>query len=260
MNSWEHSWYCNYYDQLFPYDADLTFYLRALDRARMQVLELGAGSGRVAIPIGQAGHSVTGVDSSAQMLERGRAADHDDLVKWVNADVFDYLGGAPEQSTDCIILALNTINEFEPSGRATLFPLLRKCLRPDGVLLLQTFLPNERYFASLNPAAAGGAKWEHHGTRVLSQDVRVDTSLAVTYDRARQALQASFAFVEFDSESGLVRATRRTTTNTFPIYPGELVSCLKLSGFRQVQLYGGFANEELTQHSTDIVVDARLEI
>lgn len=54
--------------------ADVDFYLRTLadERVRGPVLELGCGTGRVAIPVAVAGHRVTGVDLSEAMLRRAR--------------------------------------------------------------------------------------------------------------------------------------------------------------------------------------------
>jgi len=51
---------------------DVGFYVEESLRSGGPVLELGVGTGRIAIPIAQAGMKVIGVDSSAPMLERCR--------------------------------------------------------------------------------------------------------------------------------------------------------------------------------------------
>lgn len=55
-------------------DGDLDLYLRLLadERPRGAVLELGCGTGRVAVPLVLAGHRVTGLDRSEPMLRRAR--------------------------------------------------------------------------------------------------------------------------------------------------------------------------------------------
>jgi SAM-dependent methyltransferase len=55
--------------------ADIDLYLDLLHEARVRgpVLELACGSGRVALPLAMAGHQVTGLDLSEQMLRRARA-------------------------------------------------------------------------------------------------------------------------------------------------------------------------------------------
>jgi SAM-dependent methyltransferase len=51
---------------------DLDLYLALADRADGAVLELAAGSGRLAVPLAAAGHRVTAVDLDPAMLERAR--------------------------------------------------------------------------------------------------------------------------------------------------------------------------------------------
>jgi SAM-dependent methyltransferase len=55
-------------------DADLDLYLRLMadERPRGAILELGCGTGRVAVPLALAGHRVTGLDREPAMLRRAR--------------------------------------------------------------------------------------------------------------------------------------------------------------------------------------------
>jgi SAM-dependent methyltransferase len=49
---------------------DVAFYRDAVDEFGDPVLELGCGTGRITLALGEAGHRVTGLDISARMLER----------------------------------------------------------------------------------------------------------------------------------------------------------------------------------------------
>lgn len=51
---------------------DIDFYDNLAQAVDGPVLELGAGSGRVAVPLAQRGYAVVGIDTSPSMLERGR--------------------------------------------------------------------------------------------------------------------------------------------------------------------------------------------
>ena len=51
---------------------DVPFWRRLAAGAGGPVLELGCGTGRIALPLGRAGVTVVGVDRSAQMLDRAR--------------------------------------------------------------------------------------------------------------------------------------------------------------------------------------------
>src|SRR5437867_649860 len=59
---------------LYAARADVQFYVAeaARDGEGSAVLELGCGTGRVLVPLARAGHVVTGIDSSANMLDRCR--------------------------------------------------------------------------------------------------------------------------------------------------------------------------------------------
>ena len=53
-------------------DIDVAFYANCLNSTDQQVLELGCGTGRVAVALGARGHSVIGIDNSEPMLRSAR--------------------------------------------------------------------------------------------------------------------------------------------------------------------------------------------
>ena len=58
--------------QYARYRDDLSFYTRLADDYGSPVLELGAGSARVSVALARAGHAVTAVELSGEMIERGQ--------------------------------------------------------------------------------------------------------------------------------------------------------------------------------------------
>ena len=52
---------------------DVAFWTRMASAAKGPVLELGCGTGRIAMPVAKAGATVVGIDRSAPMLDRARA-------------------------------------------------------------------------------------------------------------------------------------------------------------------------------------------
>jgi SAM-dependent methyltransferase len=254
VSAWDEDWYCRYYDELFPYDEDLNFYQSRLD-AGSAVLEIGAGSGRVSRPLALSGHKVLALDSSEAMTARGRNALGGDAVRWVVADVFSFAGNQAQGKFDAVVMALNTINEFSPDQRASLFPEIAGLLRPGGQLLLQTFIPNEHYFSSMNPSGVGGSAWENHGRQSMADGSIVDTSISVRYDRVSQALHATFRFTE-SAGDGRVLIERVASTLTYALYPGELKACLTLSGFDEHALWGDFNSGGLRAETGDVIVRA----
>lgn len=72
---------------------DIGFYVTEARKARSTVVELGVGTGRIAVPVAIAGVPVIGVDSSAGMLEvcrrRAEAAGVDHLLDLRLGDLLD---------------------------------------------------------------------------------------------------------------------------------------------------------------------------
>ena len=70
------------------------------------VLELGTGTGRLAVPLADAGLAVTGIDTSTAMLDRLAARDPGERVTVVVGDMVDDLPAGP---FDLAFVAYNTI-------------------------------------------------------------------------------------------------------------------------------------------------------
>ena len=71
---------------------DIPFYLDEARRYGGPILELGCGTGRVAIPLAREGFEVTGLDISRPMLDhaRSKAKGAGVSVRWVEADCRDF--------------------------------------------------------------------------------------------------------------------------------------------------------------------------
>ena len=82
------------YDSVFSYvNEDIPFYVDEAVRSGGPVIELGCGTGRVAIPIALSGIDVVGLDSSSLMIERARQKAEQigvSNLKLVQADMIDF--------------------------------------------------------------------------------------------------------------------------------------------------------------------------
>ena len=109
------------------------------------VLELGVGSGRLAVPIAAAGVDVWGLDSSPAMLDRLAARAGGDRVRAVLGDMTDpvaALDGAPPFAV--VVCAFNTF--FLLAGDGEQARCLQACsslLADGGVVVLECFVPGE---------------------------------------------------------------------------------------------------------------------
>jgi SAM-dependent methyltransferase len=125
---------------------DLDLYLALAERADGPILELAAGSGRLAIPLAEAGHRVTAVDIDPAMLDRARrrAAElaAQDRPTFVEADLVG-LRLPDAGSYGLAFIALNSIMVL-PSREAQRAALrtLAEHLAPGGVAVVDVWQPD----------------------------------------------------------------------------------------------------------------------
>ena len=102
-------------------------------REGVSVLDLGCGTGKLTARILEAGHPVTAVDFSGQMLQ---AAAHNapgtTFVQGELTQVPDLLAG---QTFDCII-AVYALHHLPDAEKYALLTALREHLKPEGVIVL----------------------------------------------------------------------------------------------------------------------------
>ena len=100
--------------------------------AGASVLDLGSGPGRLANPLAAAGHEVTAVDDSAEMLHHVVGASA------VLADVWQLDLG---RRFDVVLATSHLINHPSQAGRAALLDVCRRHVRDGGSVLVQRYPP-----------------------------------------------------------------------------------------------------------------------
>jgi malonyl-CoA O-methyltransferase len=113
---------------------------RALgDTSDLDVLDVGAGTGRHAIRIAESGARVTAVDFSEEMLARARQKPGADLVRWVVHDVAQPLPFAAG-SYDRVLSAL-VLEHIPVEDLTAFFRDLGRVVRSDGVIVVTAMHP-----------------------------------------------------------------------------------------------------------------------
>jgi len=121
---------------------DLVERVARRSRARhARVLELGAGTGRLAVPLAARGLDVVAVDSSTAMLDRLRARDQDETIRIVTGDMVDDMPAGP---FDAVFVADNTLFNLDDAGRQrACFSAVAQRLASKGSFLVEAFVPND---------------------------------------------------------------------------------------------------------------------
>jgi SAM-dependent methyltransferase len=121
---------------------DIGFYVDLALASGGPVLEIGVGSGRVAVPTALAGVRVVGVDTSPVMLDlaRERAAPHGVALELVEADMRDL----PDLGTFALVTVpfRAFLHLRDDDERLAVLRALHDRLRPGGTLAFDVFHPD----------------------------------------------------------------------------------------------------------------------
>jgi SAM-dependent methyltransferase len=127
---------------------DLDLYTALANRASGPILELAVGTGRLAVPLARAGHTVTGIDRDPAMLERaGRraAAAGPGAVGRLRLELGDALDVRLRDAGDyrLAFIALNSLLLLgDRDAQAAAVATLAAHLAPGGVAAVDVWLPD----------------------------------------------------------------------------------------------------------------------
>lgn len=130
----------------FEHDrADLIPYLRITEKlAAHHVLDIGCGTGCLALLLAESGHRVTAVDPAEASLDVAKSKPGADAVTWIHSDATT-LGTPDTFDADAALMTGNVAQVFvdDENWTATLQGI-RRALRPGGHLVFETRRPDRR--------------------------------------------------------------------------------------------------------------------
>jgi SAM-dependent methyltransferase len=222
-----------------PIEGDESFYRGLAAETGGPVLDVGCGTGRVAVVLAADGHDVVGIDLSAPMLRLAEerraslAADVAARLSFVQADLATL--GLGRQFP--LIVTPSRVFQFMLTSDAQRAALqaLRTHLQPDGRLVLDLFDPllDRVVPGAAFPPRQGELTHPRTGNRVTWEVT------ARSPDPARQLITEDWTDQEFGPSGELVRSeterlTLRWTTRS------EMRLLFELAGLEVVAEYGDF--------------------
>jgi SAM-dependent methyltransferase len=237
-----------------PGDVDL--YLALAARAGGPILELAAGTGRLAIPLAAAGHDVTAVDRDPAMLDRARerarrtGAAVARRIELVEADLLDLaLPGAG--SYGLAFVALNSLFLLATrADQARAFRVLADHLRPGGLAAVDVWLPDADDLARFD----GRMALEY--VRPDPATGRVVTKLAAArHDAATGAVELTTVYEEGRPGEPAVRWIRRDALRLVGV--AELEAMAEAAGLVVDEIGGDYGLEPIGPGSDRAIVIAR---
>jgi SAM-dependent methyltransferase len=223
---------------------DLEAYHTLARRFGGPVLDVGCGTGRVAFDLAAEGYAITGVDTSAPMLERarqraGREAVDAARIRWLEVDITAL---ALEERFGFAVFAYNGFMHIteQPAQQAALSHIAAH-LKPGGGLALDLPNPVEMFRVEDTPGLVLERIFDdpETGEQVMQQ------SLA-SVDRAEQIMSVTWIYDHIAAD-GIVRRRIAPVRLRYTM-AAELRLLLEQAGFARIALYGDY---DFSQYSED---------
>jgi glycine/sarcosine N-methyltransferase len=233
----------DYYDFIFPFNKAQIDFIKSFIEEPYQtktVLDVGCGTGDLAIALADIGFHVTGIDYDAKMLHKAtKKMDKESPVVFKLLDMREIAGYSTTPVFDTVLCFGNTLVHLTGLSEMEKFcRQVKAVLRDSGRFLLQIL--NYNY--------------------ILDHDIKslpMIENNVIAFER----------YYKYDGIKNLIdfrtiltiKESKRVIENTIPLYPlrkEELDMALKKAGFPNVSYYGDFDKRELKKDSLPLVIEA----
>jgi len=230
------------------YLEDLLFYVEEGKVSRAPVLEIGVGTGRLALCLAAVGVDVIGIDTSLPMLQRlaHKRAGLPEIAPRVRVLAADMRRFALRQRFEVVIMPFRTfLYLLTPADQRLALRSIRQHIEPGGFLVMSFFVPPDDL---LNQ----GRTPRQEMSRFPAPDGEGEI---VAYDWAEfipsQRLIVSHITYEWrDQHDRATRQIEHTMVARY-VFPDEVPPMLESCGYRLLHAYGSFAREPLNGKSKE---------
>ncbi len=238
---------------------DIEWYQRKAAEYGGPVLELGAGTGRITIPIAKAGIQISAVEidpAMVQKLQEKVDALGTGVSSHVKASVGDMRTFKLDERFALIIIPFHAFlhNQTTEDQRQCL-QRIREHLRPGGVLAFNVAYPSLNYMSQHAGPLEGVWRWSQ--TEDLPDGSYAVYSEALRYDTVRQRVMPMIR-TDFYSASGDFQRSKMCRLDLAYLYPADVTRLLQEANFEVIRMSGDYNDGPLENSSNELVIEARL--
>jgi SAM-dependent methyltransferase len=214
------------------------------------VLELGAGTGRVTLPLARTGLVVTGLETSRLMLQRAKlkaeqlsAKLH---VEWVEGDITNFsLGG---RKFRLILAPFNVLQELRDLNE------IEQCLR----CVAEHLEPTGKFVVMVQPPRWDALKVERRFLKTVFNtrtNEMVNCYQSLDVDPIWQKLRGEYEYEIWDFQGRMRQIVAP--------FEGSYLTCLEMAlllraaGMQMEAVFGSFERDKLTAHSKQMIFVAQ---
>lgn len=234
----------HYYDLVATgLKGDVAFYVEEAQKAGSPVLELGCGTGRVTIPVAQAGIEIVGLDVSPPMLEIARekiAVQETDTARRITLVEGDMRTFALDRRFGLIFIPFRAfLHLLTSEDQRRALGCIRDHLTDDGRLALNIFDPNYALIAA-HSGPLGQALCKISDFEDAKTGQRIVVWESRHYNHEQQTVTVERIFEASNASDQAVSRTYGGFTLRY-LHRYEMEYLLELCGFEVEALYGDFA-------------------
>ncbi len=223
------------------------------------ILDIACGTGNIALPLVESGHTVYAFDISDAMVNRFRTKVEKldpSLRSRVNVSVQNMISFSYQRNFSLVMIpASGFMHLTTPADQRKALLNINKHLNKGGVLTLNTFDPNVNLIAD----GSKGANTFRKRTEFETGDARrIEIYEAMSYDPENQKMEGVWQFVEYD------RQHKKTKETDVPLkmrytFRQEMKYLLELTGFEVLELYGSYNKNHAVYPSSLIWIARKID-
>jgi len=245
MNKMNDNFYHNKIASVYDYfqkgiKGDIEFYLGYFKKFKGKILEIGAGTGRITIPLVKAGYDVTALDLAPKMLKILDKKAKQEKIRTICADMRNFK--TPEKFDATIITFRTFQHMYTVKDQLQSLTNIKKHLKANGVLIFDVYNPNFKFILE------GNWQWKKDDEMNLpgvKQKVLVE--FRNRYDMAEQMMYQDFRFNYPNGKKEIFPIQMRF------FFRFEIEHLLKIVGFKIKNLYGNFQKEKFKNNSSEMI-------
>jgi SAM-dependent methyltransferase len=233
------------YDLYVNTDFDIPFFINETARFKDEILELMCGTGRVSLPLLEAGKKLTCVDYSEKMLEifREKAHERNLTVNLVRTDVKKMNLG---RRFGMILLPFHSLAEIL-SEKEQLLALkhIAMHLKENGTFILTLQNPVKRIESADGTLRKIGSFNTPAGSLIVSCINNFDPA---------DKIVSGFQYYEFYDKTGILTEKRELKINFRPLFYIDLLKLLDQSGLQITDIYGDYKYSLFSEDDSQFMI------